>query len=190
VLDLQQPPAALPITTAIWRFARAASLAAQGELEKAVQEQAEFRNAVKAVPEGAMMAMNPAATVLQIAELTLDGEIAFRRGEINTAVTRLTEAVSIEDTLSYIEPPDWVQPVRHSLGAILLFDERYDDAAAVYRADLERWPENGWALWGLAKALKAKGSPEAASVQARFDKAWEHADTKIHATCLCIPPGE
>jgi tetratricopeptide (TPR) repeat protein len=186
VLSHPQPPAFLPITTALWRFARSSALAAKGRVEEAVSEQAKFREQVATVPKEAMMAMNPAHTVLRIADLVLDGEIAFQKGDIDRAVARLGEAAAIEDTLNYIEPPDWVQPARHSLGAILVAAKRYDEAEKVYRTDLERWPENGWALFGLARCLKEKGSPEAAAVEARFKKAWGHADTEIHATCLCV----
>jgi hypothetical protein len=76
--------------------------------------------------------------------------------------------------------------VRHSLGAVLLAANRPKDAEKVYREDLARLPENGWSLYGLSQALKSQNSPETAAVEARFKKAWEHADTKIKATCLCV----
>jgi hypothetical protein len=87
-----------------------------------------------------------------------------------------------------MEPPDWFQPVRHSLGAVLLAADRTDDAEKVYRADLARWPDNGWALFGLTCCLEKKGSPEAKAIRARFDKAWANADIKLTATCLCVSP--
>lgn len=190
LLAMEKPPEYLPIRTAMWHFGRGAALAARGETEKADEELAKLREAIKAVPEGAIMTLNPADKVLAIAENTLAGEIALRKGEIDEAVSKLTRAVELEDDLRYIEPPDWIQPVRHSLGAVLLAADRIDEAERVYRKDLEIWPENGWSLWGLAQCLKEKGSPEAAAVEARFKKAWANADTEIHATCLCIPAGD
>lgn len=77
-----------------------------------------------------------------------------------------------------------------SLGAVLLSAKRFEEAEAVYRADLGRWPENGWGLYGLTRARKGRKSPEADAVEARFKKAWEHADTKLTATCLCVPGEE
>jgi tetratricopeptide (TPR) repeat protein len=186
VLSHPQPPAFLPITTAFWRFARSSALAAKGRIAEAESEQGKFKEQVATIPKEAMMAMNPAHTVLRIADLVLDGEIAYQKGDVDRAVAKIGEAAAIEDTLNYIEPPDWVQPARHSLGAILLAAKRYEEAEKVYRIDLARWPENGWALFGLARCLQAKGSPEAAAVEARFKKAWAHADTGIHATCLCV----
>lgn len=186
LLAMEQPPEYLPIRTAMWRFGRATALAAKGEVEKAVAEQAKFREAVKAVPEGAIMTLNPAAQVLSIADHTLAGEIAFRTGAIDEAVSALRSAVKIEDTLRYMEPPDWIQPARHSLGAVLVAAERFGEAEKVYRDDLARWPENGWALYGLWRCLAEQGSDEAPAIRARFDKAWAEADTEITATCLCV----
>lgn len=190
ILKEPAPPKELPITTAIWRFTRAIAHGAKGDLGAAEREQAEFKKAVAAVPEGASMAINPADRVLTLAAHMLEGELAFRRGEIDKAVSELTSAIAIEDDLMYMEPPDWPQPVRHTLGAVLVSAKRFDDAEKVYRADLEKWPENGWSLYGLAQCLEAKGSPEAEKVMARFKKAWSRADTEIDSTCLCIPGGE
>jgi tetratricopeptide (TPR) repeat protein len=117
----------------------------------------------------------------------LDGEIAYRRGSIDEAVARLEEAIALEDDLMYMEPPEWVQPVRHTLGAILLEAGRHADAEKVYRADLVEWPENGWSLYGLAKCLQARGATaEADDIEKRFQKTWARADTKIGSSCLCV----
>jgi tetratricopeptide (TPR) repeat protein len=137
-----------------------------------------------------MLQQNTAADGLAVADGILKGEIAFRRGNIDEAVAALREAVAKEDRLRYIEPPDWLQPARHSLGAILVAADRLTEAEDVYRADLKRWPENGWALYGLAECLKARKSSDADDFQARFQKAWQHADTQLAATCLCVKMAE
>ncbi|MCG3125437.1 MAG: hypothetical protein CHACPFDD_00257 [Phycisphaerae bacterium] len=187
VLNEPRPPADLPITTALWRFARAVSYAAKGLIDDAQREQVEFRAAVARVPDGAMMAMNPADVVLSIAEHMLAGEIAYRRGYLDQAERELREAIRIEDTLRYMEPPDWVQPVRHTLAAILLEAGRTSDAEVLYREDLQRWPENGWSLYGLGRCLRARGADdEAAQIEQRFARAWRRADIKIAASCLCV----
>jgi tetratricopeptide (TPR) repeat protein len=186
VLAMPEPPAKLPIKRAFWRYGRATAHAAKGDIAAAEREQNEFLKAVEQVPAGRTMAINDAHTTLKIAEHSLAGEIAFRRGSIDDAVAHLTKAVSIEDTLRYMEPPDWVWPTRHQLGAVLMSANRFDEAAGVYRADLKKWPENGWSLFGLAECLKATRSPEAANVEARFKKVWAHADTPIRATCMCV----
>jgi len=62
------------------------------------------------------------------------------------------EALKIEDAGLYFEPPKWYYPIRESLGAALLNAGQSAQAAAVYREDLKRFPENGWSLFGLAAA--------------------------------------
>lgn len=190
MLAMPRPPEFLPITTAFWHFGRATAYNAKGDIKSAESEQAAFRKQVAAIPPDALMAINPAHTVLSIAEDTLAGEIAFRKGDNDEAVRLLTKAVATEDTLLYMEPPDWIQPTRHALGAVLLSSGHADKAEQVYRKDLEIYPENGWSLAGLHQCL-AKRDPtgtETAAVKKRFDKAWATADIPApHATCLCVP---
>jgi hypothetical protein len=118
VLKEPRPPQELPITTAMWHFNRAVAYAALGDVPAAQREQADFRAAVQAVPPEAKMMINPAHKVLSIAEHMLAGEIAYARGAIDESVAELTKAIALEDDLLYMEPPDWIQPVRHTLGAV------------------------------------------------------------------------
>ena len=56
-------------------------------------------------------------------------------------------------------------------------------AETAYREDLERNPENGWSLYGLARCLRArKQAKEAAEVEARFQKVWGRADVTLSAS--------
>jgi tetratricopeptide (TPR) repeat protein len=117
-----------------------------------------------------------------------DAEIEFRRGNMDESVVALRRAIEIEDALLYMEPPEWAQPVRHTLGAVLLSAGRYAEAEQVYREDLADWPGNGWSLYGLSRALhlQEKGA-EALEVDARFREAWSRADIQIGSSCLCVP---
>ena len=75
--------------------------------------------------------------------------------------------------------------MRLLLGAVLLYAGRPVAAEAAYRGDLEKHPENGWALFGLEKALRAQKKTTAADeVQKRFEKAWKYADVKLTASVL------
>ncbi len=188
ILNEPPPPSCLPITTAMWRMTRGVAYAAKGQIDHAEQERVAFRRAVDRVPDDAQMAINPARDILAIATLFLDGEIAYRRGDIDASVRTLRRAIALEDGLRYIEPPEWMQPVRHTLGAVLTDAERFEEAEAVYRADLKRWPENGWSLYGLARCLRDRGADaEAKQVAARFSKTWARADASIGSSCLCVP---
>jgi cytochrome c-type biogenesis protein CcmH/NrfG len=101
----------------------------------------------------------------------------------------LRAAIKKEDALKYDEPPGWLIPVRHSLGAVLMKQQRFAEAEQVYRDDLARLPGNGWSLLGLAESLRAqkKNDEEAAKTKAKFENVWAKADLKINSSCLCQP---
>lgn len=186
LLAVPEPPDYLPITRAFRHFARGAAFAALGRLDEADRAQAEFRAAAGKVTEEMIVGNNPARLVLSIAEHQLAGEILNRRGDVDGAVRELREGARLEDTLRYNESPDWLLPVRHALGAVLVRAKRWPEAEAVYREDLVRNAENGWSLWGLARSLRAQGrAAEADAVQARFRRAWKRADVSLESTCYC-----
>ena len=55
-------------------------------------------------------------------------------------------------------------------------------AAKAFRNDLEKFPKNGWGLFGLAQAQEAKGDKVAAAeTRKQFDAAWQWSDTKLNA---------
>ena len=157
-------------------------------MSSAKQEQALFESAYRSIPDNAIFRKNPASAVLGVGESLLAGEILYREGKVDQAVERLREAANREDALQYVEPPEWILPARHALGATLMDARRYAQAEVVYQEDLSRRPENGWSLFGLARALRMqKKTTDAAGVAARLKTAWQHADTKLTGSCLCLP---
>ncbi|MCM2257201.1 MAG: hypothetical protein NDJ94_16260 [Vicinamibacteria bacterium] len=176
----------LPVSTAHQHFARGVALAALGRVREAEQALAEFRAALPAVPKEAYWGSNFAVDVLHVAVPYLEGEIAFRRRKVELAIAKLTEAVALEDALKYDEPPPWTVPSRHALGAVLISGQRFAEAEAVFRADLARYPENGWALRGLSDALEGqRKAAEAAAVRERMRAAWARADVELECSCAC-----
>ena len=102
----------------------------------------------------------------------MKGELLYRSGKADEGIAALREAVSRGDRLKYDEPPDWILPVRHALGAALLQAGRHGEAEAVFHSDLLKLPGNGWSLYGLARSLRLqKRNTEAATVEKQFDKA-------------------
>jgi tetratricopeptide (TPR) repeat protein len=181
-----EPREIFPLARALRRFARAASLAAMNRTADARAEQKLFQEARARVPKESTFGNNSSADLLGVAEAQLEGEILIREGNADAAIALLREGVKREDGLRYDEPPDWIQPVRHSLGAALLRNGRAAEAETVYVDDLNRWPENGWALYGLAKSLRAQGKP-AEDVEKRFKAVWSKADVAVTSSCLCLP---
>lgn len=183
-----EPAEYFPIARAVRLYARGVALAARKQVAEARAEQVKFRAAMDALPAEATFVLNSAADVLAIADRMLEGEILYRAGNVDDAPAALREAVRREDGLRYIEPPDWIQPVRHALGATLMDARQFAEAEAVYRADLKKHPENGWSLFGLAESLRAQGkSAEADAAEQRFKTAWQRADVKLTSSCYCLP---
>jgi len=86
----------------------------------------------------------------------------------------LREAVAIQDTLKYGEPPDWFYPVRENLGAALLLTGDAAGAEKVFREDLDHNLRNPRSLWGLRQALlQQKRDFDAGFVQKQFEAAWK-----------------
>lgn len=188
ILARPLPPENLVISRTLAFAARGIARAAKGDTAGAREEQRSFAEAAKKVPADAMFANSPASRVVAVAEAMLDGEVLFREGKTNDGLARLRDAVAAEAKLRYDEPPDWIIPVRHALGAALLQVGRVQEAEQVYRDDLSRWPENGWSLFGLSRALKLQHrDAEAAKAEKRFRAVWAHADLELKSSCLCQP---
>lgn len=188
ILARPQFPEYVPFSRAIQHYARAVSYTAKEDMANAVKEQAAFAAARAVVPREATFGNNTASDLLDVAEALMNGEILFRSGKVEDGLAALREAVVREDKVRYDEPPDWIQPTRHPLGAALLQAGRFAEAEAVFRDDLAKLPGNGWGLYGLGRALRLqKKDAEAEKVEKEFERVWQKADIKIRSACLCLP---
>jgi tetratricopeptide (TPR) repeat protein len=188
ILAETEPRESLPFAQSMWHYARAVALSAKGRTEDAKTEREKFSAARSRVPQDLRFRRSFVAPLLGIAEKVADGEILYREHTIAEGISALREAVRREDELNYVEPPLWMLPTRHALGAALINAQRYAEAESVYRKDLLQYPENGWSLYGLARSLEMQGkTAEAATVKFRFDKAWQYADVEVDSSCCCLP---
>jgi tetratricopeptide (TPR) repeat protein len=181
VLAEPAPPASLRLMTALWHYARGLAHRFQGDRRAAERELKALR-AIGADPALAEQytAFAPTTRLIEIAGEILAGEIALARDRTDEGIARLGRAVQLQDGLLYNEPPDWFFPVRHYLGAALLDAGHAREAEQVYWEDLRRNRENGYALSGLAAALRAQGrDAESAEMTARFQKAFARADVTL-----------
>jgi predicted Zn-dependent protease len=129
--------------------------------------------------------MNGARSVYAIGQRKAEARIALAERKWRTAIDLLREAATLEDQLAYNEPEDQFFPVRHLLGDALLRAGRASEAETVYRADLKRHPENGWALAGLSKSLQAqRRAAEAAVANRDAAEAWKHADIELRSSAF------
>jgi tetratricopeptide (TPR) repeat protein len=173
VLAQPLPPAYLKYASTMAHYARGVAFAATGKPADAATE-------LEAVKQAAAAASRDDKPTFEIAMHALMGEMAQRAGRLDEAAAHFKAAMAIEDGILYFEPPTWYYPIRHSLGAVLLQAGKPAEAENAYRDDLKRFPENGWALFGLLQALRAQGKvAEAAGVETRFRAAWKDADVTL-----------
>ena len=188
ILAAPDHPDFMPLTRALRFAARGIALAAKGDVAAAKLEQQAYLAAVTLVPPEETGGSDTRQAILPIVTPMLAGEILYRDGKVGQGLAKLREAIKAEDALPYSEPPDWILPARHSLGAALMQERRFAEAEQVYREDLARLPENGWSLFGLAQSLHHQGKEEeAVATDARFQKTWSKADVQIKSSCLCQP---
>jgi tetratricopeptide (TPR) repeat protein len=188
ILDAEEFPADLTVANTLRLYARGVALTALGRLDEAEAERAKLDSACEQIGADRTVGNNPARAVLAVARDMLAAELLFAQGKHDASFAVFRRAAAAEDELVYDEPPDWMMPVRHAFGAALLQARRLEEAEKVYEEDLRRFPENGWSLYGLSRALELRGERDrAAQARKRFDAAWECADVKLSSSCFCQP---
>ncbi|MGI9351917.1 MAG: tetratricopeptide repeat protein [Rhizobiaceae bacterium] len=193
--ELPTDPELYAVTTAMMRYARTVALANLKDLAAADAEKALFDEAYEAVPETRMLFNNTCRDILAVGEQMMLGELEYHKGNHEKAFDHLRESVELDDTLPYDEPWGWMQPTRHALGALLIEQGQFEEAEAVYRADLGldatlsracQHPENVWSLHGLHECLTRRSeTTEAFHVKLQLDKAMARSEVPIKASCYC-----
>jgi len=183
VLAEPAPAKVLTLDTAIWLYAQAFAHANTGDLAAAKADRARLAALQKADLRRYDTFGVPAAGMIEVALISVDGEIARKAGDLPAAIAHFRKAQHVQHALPYTEPAYWHRPVAHLLGAALLEAGQASEAEAVYRESLHHYRRDGWALTGLAAALKAQGK-DTAAVEAELVEAWKRADTKITTSRL------
>jgi tetratricopeptide (TPR) repeat protein len=182
-LKAPAPSAKLSGLMVAYLEAKATALAAKGRLDEADQAASALDVAAATAPADYRCGQNLAKDCYAVSSLRAHARIALARKETDKGLDLLRQAVAREDRLGYDEPSDAFFPTRHVFGAALMAAGKPADAEAVYREDLKRNAENGWALYGLKAALEAQGkTAESADVERRFTEAWKHADITLTAS--------
>ena len=182
IMALPQPDSSQPVTTVAWHYARALAAARNSKLDQARTELAAMRAAAPAMAKVPINTQGPhnSEVIPQMMSEIVEANLANAQHQTDASIAYLQRAVSLEDTLDYDEPPDWLPPSRESLGAALLAAGKAADAERVFREDLGRNARNPRSLFGLAETLQAEGkTAEAATVRQQFDRGWRTADTKL-----------
>ncbi|EKD14152.1 uncharacterized protein L3040_007848 [Drepanopeziza brunnea f. sp. 'multigermtubi'] len=194
-LEIPKDPVLYCVTTAMHHYAKGVALAATARLEEAEEARSLFLEAVKRVAPSRMLFNNSCLDILSIAQGMLDGELEYRRGNVSEAFSHLQNSIALEERLPYDEPWGWMQPIRHTYGALLLEQGHVERAAEVYSADLGfddtlpramQHPNNVWALHGYHECLVKLGRVgEARIVEPQLRLAMLVADVDITSSCFC-----
>jgi len=187
VLAEPLPPADLRLSSGLVYYARGVAFAGKGNWGAAQLALDTVTRIARGTTPADRTAMSAGTgenkTIMEIAMHALMGELAYRRGRYGEAAGHFRVAANFEDGFNYVEPPQWHNPMRRSLGDALLKGGRAADAERAFRQDLTRFPENGWALHGLAASLRAQKKVTAAKeVDARLRRAWEGADVALRGS--------
>jgi tetratricopeptide (TPR) repeat protein len=174
ILRMRAPDARLPYPAAMRFYARALACAQQRDKAGFDQELSRLRairnsDALEPMIEQGV----PARDLLHLAETVALARWAGANARLDEAARLYREAIAIEQTIPYMEPPYWYYPVHQSLGATLYRAGRYSEASEAFETALAQSPNNGWALYGLAaseRALGRRGEAEAADLALK--KAW------------------
>ena len=183
------------VTTAIIRYAKAVALASIGDVPAAERESALFDEALSRVPESRYIFNNTCLDILAIAREMMLGEVEYRKGNFDAAFAHLGKSVELDGNLPYDEPWGWMQPTRHALGALLLEQDRVEEAYRIYREDLgydntvsraSQHPDNVWGLHGYHECLLRLGrTAEAELIEQRLRLANARTDVPVAASCFC-----
>jgi tetratricopeptide (TPR) repeat protein len=188
ILAEPAPPDHYIVSVAVHHYARSIAHSALGHIEPARAELEAFEHAAARIPGHWLQFNNRIEDILPVARAMARGELLFREGRLDEAFAVLREGAAAEDALVYDEPPAWMVPVRHALGALLMAAGRYAEAERAYREDLQRNLDNGWGLLGLEQALAAQGrGGEIDGLTARRATAWARADVMATSSCFCEP---
>lgn len=183
------------VTTAMLHYAKAVAHAASFNVPAAEKEARLFAEALARVPESRCLFNNASLDILAVAAEMMKGEIEYRKFNFERAFAHLHRSVELYDSMRYDEPWGFMQPTRHALGALLLEQNRVEEAEAIYRADLGldgtlaracQHPDNIWSLHGFHECLVRLGKHEEATfIKQRLDLATARADVPVKSSCFC-----
>lgn len=192
---LPEDPKLYAFTLVLIHYAKTVAHAATGDIPAAESARKDYLAAKAAMPASRTVFNNICLDILKVAEAMLEGELSYRKGDFDSAFMHLRQSVELDDNLPYDEPWGWMQPTRHALGALLLEQNRIDEAKAVYRADLGfdntlaracQHPNNVWSLQGLHECLSRQGlNEELMLIKPALDIALARADVDIRYSCFC-----
>ncbi len=181
ILKEPQPDRSHIYRNVLYHFARGIAYSRKNDRDAASKELDAMREFMKdsslSIPMSPFSAPSVGAAV---AEQILLGIIHEDKKLYDGATRHYKTADSLEANMVYNEPRDWLLNPKHYLGNAYLLNNDGVNAEKIFRKDLLNNNENGWALYGLYKALLLqKKNTEATKVLARYKSAFSKTDMKV-----------
>ena len=186
VFSYERPDDDFKFSNSIFNYALSVAHAANGNILEANGFQSMILNDIESEEVNAMvMAGHPTKSLMKIASLLASGSIDMYSSKYSEAITSFEEAVTIQDTLPYTEPPFWYYPTRQTLGHALLMNNSFEEAVLVFEKDLKDYPRNGWSYFGLHLAQnKLNNQEESIEALNKFKEIWGRADISINSSIV------
>lgn len=172
-----------PVTQSFWHYSRGVALAAQGDVQGALNEKKLLETAQKAIPAEEEISNNPAAKVFELAGVLLDGAIAKAKNQPQEYLKALNQGISLQDQFFYDEPPAWSTPLRQTLGEALLEQSKFSEAETAFKQALQKYQRNPRSLDGLLRSLQGQNRTwDAFWVQRELDSSHSGSYTKMNTS--------
>jgi hypothetical protein len=157
ILALESPGAEAPFLEASWRYARGEAFARLGDGASARKEAAAIMQILEEEDFKFLQDnLIPAQGILKIQHRTVMARAAAAEGRMADAIASMEEAVALQESLNYTEPPYWYYPAKQTLAAMVLKNGDAERAEQLFIESLAEIPNNGWAYYGLAEAYGAQ----------------------------------
>lgn len=171
-----------PYLKAMWEYTaalKALSLRKPGEFDKhfkAFMEASKNNNEDKKHKE--LFANN-----LSIAKEVLMANAERHNGHWEQAILHWHKANKMQGAAG--DPPEWYFPTQLGLAYTFLDAKKWKQSVLAFKTTLEKYPDNGWALYGIAQAYMQLGQKDLANEYlAKFTEHWD-----VKATTLPITQG-
>jgi len=173
ILELPDPGDALPYLQGAWHYARGEALARLGRTAEARSE-AQALEALLSADHSALEGGGvPATGVLDLSRHTVLARAAAADGDLDTAIAHMEEAVALQESFPYTEPPYWYYPAKQTLAAMVLRSGDGERAEQLFMETLVYSPNNAYAYFGLSEAYRVQGDRRAGRYAKRlYRDAW------------------
>jgi hypothetical protein len=158
ILAAAQPEAGVAYVTGAWHYARGIAHARMGQAAEARAEAGAIERLAQTADFSTMNAQGvPAQDVLQIYRRVLLARADMAERKWTDAIAKLEQAMTMLESVPYMEPPYIYYPLRRTLAAAYLMNGQAAVAEMEFLRTLLDSPNDAYAYWGLAEARRQRG---------------------------------